>query len=62
MHLIGKGSVNRTIRIVEHDMDAVSHIADDITALRRGAVLAEGPCAEVSKNPSVVEASMRTVH
>jgi branched-chain amino acid transport system ATP-binding protein len=36
----------------------VSSIADTITVLARGATLAEGPYAEVSKNPLVVEAYM----
>ena len=31
---------------------------DTITVLQRGATLAEGPYAEVSKNPAVIEAYM----
>ena len=37
--------------MVEHNMKVVSTIADCITVLQRGAVLAEGPYAEVSSNP-----------
>jgi branched-chain amino acid transport system ATP-binding protein len=39
----------------------VSSIADKITVLQRGAILAEGPYAEVSKDPRVMEAYMGTV-
>ncbi|MET0350458.1 MAG: ATP-binding cassette domain-containing protein, partial [Rhizobacter sp.] len=56
--LIKKVSANRTILMVEHNMSVVSSIADTITVLQRGATLAEGPYAEVSKNPAVMEAYM----
>jgi branched-chain amino acid transport system ATP-binding protein len=36
----------------------VSKIADRITVLQRGAVIADGPYAEVSRNPQVIEAYM----
>src|SRR5215216_539929 len=54
--LIKRVSAGRTILMVEHNMSVVSDIADTITVLQRGAVLAEGPYAEVSKNPQVMEA------
>lgn len=56
--LIKKVAANRTVLMVEHNMSVVSSIADTITVLQRGAILAEGPYAEVSKNPAVVEAYM----
>ena len=56
--LIKKVSVGRTILMVEHNMNVVSSIADRITVLQRGAVIADGPYAEVSKNPQVIEAYM----
>ena len=56
--LIKKVSAKRTILMVEHNMNVVSTIADTITVLQRGAVLAEGPYAEVSANPQVIEAYM----
>jgi branched-chain amino acid transport system ATP-binding protein len=56
--LIKKVSANRTILMVEHNMSVVSSIADTITVLQRGATLAEGPYAEVSRNPAVIEAYM----
>ena len=58
--LIKKVSAGRTILMVEHNMGVVSTIADTITVLQRGAALAEGPYAEVSRNPQVMEAYMGT--
>ena len=58
--LIKRVSVGRTVLMVEHNMGVVSTIADQITVLQRGAVLAEGPYAEVSTNPRVMEAYMGT--
>ncbi|MGW8389664.1 ABC transporter ATP-binding protein [Pseudoduganella sp. HUAS MS19] len=58
--LIRKVAAGRTILMVEHNMSVVSGICDRISVLQRGAVLAEGPYAEVSKNPQVMEAYMGT--
>jgi branched-chain amino acid transport system ATP-binding protein len=60
--LIKEVAVGRTVLMVEHNMSVVSGICDTITVLQRGAVLAEGPYAEVSTNPAVIEAYMGTVH
>ena len=56
--LIKRVAAGRTILMVEHNMSVVSRIADTITVLARGATLAEGPYAVVSKNPAVIEAYM----
>ena len=56
--LIKKVAADRTVLMVEHNMSVVASIADTITVLQRGATLAEGPYAEVSKNPAVIEAYM----
>jgi branched-chain amino acid transport system ATP-binding protein len=48
--------------MVEHNMSVVASIADTITVLARGATLAEGPYADVSKNRAVIEAYMGTAH
>ena len=58
--LIKRVSQGRTILMVEHNMGVVAHLADTITVLQRGALLAEGSYAEVSSNPQVMEAYMGT--
>ena len=58
--LIKKAAANRTVLMVEHNMNVVSTIADTITVLQRGQVIAEGPYSVVSKNPLVMEAYMGT--
>jgi len=58
--LIKKVSAGRTILMVEHNMNVIASIADKITVLARGAVLAEGPYATVSRDPAVMEAYMGT--
>ncbi|WP_305824839.1 ABC transporter ATP-binding protein [Massilia brevitalea] len=58
--LIKKVSAGRTILMVEHNMNVVSGICDRISVLQRGAMLAEGTYAEVSKNPQVMQAYMGT--
>jgi branched-chain amino acid transport system ATP-binding protein len=42
--------------MVEHNMSVISNLCDTITVLARGSVLAEGPYAQVSKDPRVLEA------
>lgn len=56
--LIKRVSANRTVLMVEHNMNVVSSIADTISVLQRGQVIAEGPYSVVSKNPQVLEAYM----
>jgi branched-chain amino acid transport system ATP-binding protein len=54
--LIRKVAANRTVLMVEHNMSVISDLCDTITVLARGCVLAEGPYAQVSKDPRVLEA------
>jgi branched-chain amino acid transport system ATP-binding protein len=56
--LIKEVSANRTILMVEHNLNVVAKLSDCITVLARGSVLAEGPYAEVSRNPDVRTAYM----
>ena len=56
--LIKRVAEGRTILMVEHNMKVIASIADRITVLQRGSVLAEGAYAEVSSNPQVIEAYM----
>jgi len=44
-----------TIVVVEHDMEFVRSIARRVTVLHEGKVLADGPMAQIQKNPRVVE-------
>jgi branched-chain amino acid transport system ATP-binding protein len=60
--LIKTVASGRTVLMVEHNMSVVSGISDMITVLQRGAILAEGPYAEISVNPQVKEAYMGTAH
>jgi branched-chain amino acid transport system permease protein len=46
----------RTLIVVEHDMDAVFELAERITVLHEGALLAEGTPAEIQRNNFVQEA------
>ena len=56
--LIKKVSANRTVLMVEHNMNVVATIADKISVLQRGRVIAEGPYETVSRDPQVLEAYM----
>ncbi len=60
--LVKQASANRTILMVEHNLKVVASLADRITVLQRGAILAEGIYAEVSKDPRVLEAYMGRAH
>ncbi|HEX4262373.1 MAG TPA: branched-chain amino acid ABC transporter ATP-binding protein/permease [Acetobacteraceae bacterium] len=46
----------RTLVVVEHDMDAVFELAEQITVLHEGSILAEGTPAEIQRNSFVREA------
>jgi len=58
--LIKQVSADRTVLMVKHNMSVVSSIADTISVLQRGRVIASGSYTEVSKNPQVIEAYMGT--
>jgi branched-chain amino acid transport system ATP-binding protein len=48
--------------MVEHNLSVVSTLADRITVLQRGEVLAEGDYASVSKDAQVIAAYLGTEH
>ncbi|HEU0218002.1 MAG TPA: branched-chain amino acid ABC transporter ATP-binding protein/permease [Stellaceae bacterium] len=46
----------RTLIVIDHDMDAIFELAERITVLHEGALLAEGTPAEIQRNNLVQEA------
>ena len=48
-------SGDRSVVVVDHDMDFVSSIARQVTVLHQGSVLAEGPMENIQNDPRVVE-------
>ena len=60
MQLVRRIAEKLTILIVEHDMQVVMELADRITVLHYGEVLAEGPPAAIQKNPRVLEVYLKT--
>ncbi|PYE18742.1 urea ABC transporter ATP-binding protein [Williamsia limnetica] len=50
----------RTVVVVEHDMDFMRAFATSVTVLARGKVIAEGSVAEVQANPQVQEVYLGT--
>jgi branched-chain amino acid transport system ATP-binding protein len=55
IELIGAVAKNRTVLLVEHNLNVVSTLSDTITVMMRGRVIAEGDYATVSKDPAVIE-------
>ncbi|MGE0522225.1 MAG: ABC transporter ATP-binding protein [Variibacter sp.] len=60
--LIKTVSANRTVLMVEHNLNVVASLSDRITVLTRGRVLADGDYRTVSNNPDVREAYMGVGH
>jgi branched-chain amino acid transport system ATP-binding protein len=54
--LIQRVAQGRTVLMVEHNLSVVQDLADRVTVLARGQVLAEGTYEEVSRDPAVLEA------
>ena len=52
--IIGVSS-GRSLVVIEHDMKFVENIANRVTVLHQGKVLAEGNMAAIKENPKVVE-------
>jgi urea transport system ATP-binding protein len=46
---------DRSVLVIEHDMDFVGDIAHKVTVLHQGKVLSEGSIAHVKADPKVVE-------
>ena len=60
--LIRAVRAGRTIVLVEHNMGVVSSLADRVTVLQRGKILAEGTYADVRDDPGVVDAYLGQPH
>lgn len=60
VELIRRIAKDLTILIVEHDMEVVMGLADRITVLHYGQILAEGTPAEIRENPQVLEVYLKT--
>ena len=52
----------RTLLIVEHDMDAIFELAERITVLQEGRLLAEGTPEEIQDNDAVQTAYLGGLH
>ena len=60
MELVRRIAKDLTILIVEHDMQVVMELAQRITVLHYGEILAEGAPAEIQQNPRVLEVYLKT--
>ncbi len=56
VELVRRLTEGKTVLIIEHDMDVVFSLADRITVLHRGGILATGTPAEIRQNPEVRDA------
>lgn len=53
--LIRRISANRSVLVIEHDMEFVREIADRVTVMHLGQILSEGSMEKVSADPRVIE-------
>lgn len=53
--LLGKIAADRTVVVIEHDMDFLRRFARTVTVLHAGKVLSEGTVAQVQADPKVQE-------
>ncbi|KQI68778.1 amino acid ABC transporter ATP-binding protein [Loktanella sp. 3ANDIMAR09] len=60
--LIRRAAQDRTVLMVEHNLDVVDDLCDRVTVLARGAVLAEGSFEEIRANQEVRESYMGAGH
>ena len=60
--LIKRIAANRTVLMVEHNLNVVSDLSHTITVLTRGQILAEGDYAKVSQNAEVQQAYLGAGH
>jgi urea transport system ATP-binding protein len=53
--LLARVAKDRSVVVIEHDMEFVKNIAHRVTVLHQGKVLAEGSMEAVQSNPKVIE-------
>lgn len=53
--LLNKISKGRSVLVIEHDMEFVESIADKVTVLHQGKILAAGNMEKVQNDPKVIE-------
>jgi branched-chain amino acid transport system permease protein len=53
---------NRTMIVIDHDMDALFELAERVTVLQEGRVLIEGTPDEIRKSAAVQEAYLGGIH
>jgi branched-chain amino acid transport system ATP-binding protein len=61
-NLIRSISATRTILMVEHNLSVVASLADEISVLAQGRLLAQGSYAKISTDPAVIEAYIGSGH
>jgi branched-chain amino acid transport system ATP-binding protein len=62
IELIKRIRSGRTVVLVEHNMRVVSELADVVSVLQYGKVIAEGPYQTVRQNPQVISAYLGEAH
>lgn len=53
--LLQKITQNRSVLVIEHDMQFVEKIADRVTVMHQGKILSEGSIQKVKNDPKVIE-------
>ncbi|MFT6248672.1 MAG: urea transport system ATP-binding protein [Cognaticolwellia sp.] len=53
--LLNKVSQGRSVLVIEHDMEFVARIADKVTVLHQGKIIATGDMEKVQNDPNVIE-------
>ena len=53
---------NRTMIIIDHDMDSLFELVERVTVLQEGRVLLDGTPEEIKTSPAVQEAYLGGIH